>query len=71
MSLAQRTRRGGAQTAEVDSVNNDLTPAHLRLIDALAARDVADYLREQAAQRNAATQTRPNPAPLQPATKAA
>lgn len=52
-------------------MNSDLTPAHLRLIDALAARDVADYLREQAAQRNAAPQTRPNPAPLQPATKAA
>lgn len=48
-----------------------LTPAHLRLIDALAARDVEDYLREQAAQQQAAGAARPNPAPLQPATKAA
>lgn len=48
-----------------------LTSTHLRLIDALAARDVEDYLREQAALRLASNDGRPNPAPLQRATKAA
>ncbi|MEO7065367.1 MAG: hypothetical protein ABI114_00500 [Rhodanobacter sp.] len=48
-----------------------LTPAHLRLIDILAKRDVEDYLREQAAQRQASNAERPNHVPLQRATKAA
>lgn len=48
-----------------------LTPAHLRLIDALAERDVEDYLREQAALRNASDEARPNRVPLRTATKAA
>ena len=48
-----------------------LTHAHLRLIDALALRDVEDYLREQAAQQQASGGERPNHAPLQHATKAA
>lgn len=53
------------------TATHTLTPAHLRLIDALAARDVADYLLEQAALRQAAADQRPKPLPLQPATKAA
>ena len=48
-----------------------LTPAHLRLIEALAERDVQDYLREQAALRLASEAERPKHVPLPPAEKAA
>jgi hypothetical protein len=51
--------------------DGNLTPTHLRLIDALAARDVEDYLREQAALRLASTAERPNHAPLLQSDKAA
>ena len=49
----------------------NLTPAHLRLIDALARKDAQDYLREQAALRLANAAERTNPVPLLPAHKAA
>lgn len=48
-----------------------LTPAHRTIIDALARLAVADYLRAQAAQQQAADGARPNPVPLQPAREAA
>ncbi|MEO5811590.1 MAG: hypothetical protein ABIU96_04140 [Rhodanobacter sp.] len=48
-----------------------LTPTHLRLIDLLAQRDVANYLREQTARSEALRAERPDHAPLQRATKAA
>jgi hypothetical protein len=48
-----------------------LTTAHLRLIEALATRDVQDYLREQALQRLIKTDERTKPALLPPAHKAA
>lgn len=41
-----------------------LTAAHLRLIEALARADVADYLREQAAAQRDSVAARPNHVPL-------
>ena len=49
----------------------NLTPAHLRLIDALARKDAEDYLREQAALRLADAADRTDPVPLLQPGKAA
>jgi len=54
-------------------MSNDmpLTPTFLRLIDALARKDAEDYLREQAASRQASQQDRTNHVPLLPSEQAA
>ena len=47
------------------------SPVILRLVDALALADAADYLREQATLRNDSSDERTNPVPLQQSDKAA
>ena len=48
-----------------------LSPAHLRLIDALAAKMVRDHLTAETALRRAEAEKRTNHVPLLPADKAA
>lgn len=45
-------------------MNEPLSPPFLRLIKALAEKTAEDYLREEAAQRQALAAERTNPVPL-------
>lgn len=50
---------------------NTLSPAHLRLITAIATTAAQDYLRSEAARHKQPMANRPNPVPLPATDKAA
>ena len=49
---------------KISAIDSRLTPAHLRLIDALAKKAVEDYLRNRAAANMPSEEERTKPAPL-------